>query len=127
VLADPLWSHPGLSVGGVAHLRVWTTTGGHLAVVTEQGMGCSVTNAAEQIRTALIELYGPGVVQLEHYPTEQRVGDGATLDQVEVIAGRPRWRRIWPVPLTNPDHDELRRWARTGGAVVLDVLTGGAW
>lgn len=126
VLADPVWSHPGLYVGGVAHLRVWTTTtGGHLAVVTEQGMGVSVTNAAEDIHSALVGLYGPGVVHLEHYPTEQRGGDDPTLDQVAVVDGRPRWRRVWPVPPVNPDHYELDAWGRAGGAAVLNVLTGG--
>lgn len=128
VLADPLWSYPGLSVGGIAHLWVWSTTsGGRLAVVTEQDMGCSVTNAAEQIHAALADLYGPQVVHLEHYPPAQRsAGDDATLDQVAVTSGRPRWRRVWPVPPTNPAHGELAQWAQNGGAPVLQALAYGA-
>lgn len=126
VVDEPAWPHPGIGAGGVAHLRVWATTdGGHLAVVTEQGVGCSTTNAAEHIHSALAEQYGPGVVHLEHYPAAQRVVGPDTLDQVIVTnGGRPQWRRIWPTPTTNSHHEQFDTWVRTGGAAILNTLDG---
>lgn len=127
IVNDPMWSHPGISVGGVAHLRVWSSVDGrHLAVVTEQGVGCSTTNAAEYIHAALVEQYGPGVVHLEHYPASQRVIGPDSLDEVTVtIDGEPLWRRVWPTPPSNPHHAEFTAWTRSGGSAVLATLTGG--
>ena len=44
IVDEPFWRHPasGLAAEGVAHLRIWTTATdppGHLAVVTETGLG----------------------------------------------------------------------------------------
>jgi hypothetical protein len=51
---EPFWRYPSATTAeeGVAHLRVWLTTGaepGHLAVVTETGLGASVTESAGHI------------------------------------------------------------------------------
>ena len=51
----------GMAAEGVAHLRVWLTTGtqaGHLAVVTETGTKVPVAQSAEQIRAELTRRYG---------------------------------------------------------------------
>lgn len=124
---EPAWGHPGIGAGGIAHLRVWSTPSERrLAVVTEQGMGCSTTNAAENIHAALVQHHGPDVVHLEHYPPEQHLDDQHTLDQVVLDdRGKPQWRRIWPTPSINPHHDEFDRWVREGGAAVLAALTEG--
>ena len=51
VVDDPFWRYlvSGATRKGLAHLRVWLTTGpepGHLAVVTETGSAASVTESA---------------------------------------------------------------------------------
>jgi hypothetical protein len=54
IVDEPFWRHPawGLAREGVAHLRIWTTgtdAPGHVAVVTETGLGNSVTESAGRI------------------------------------------------------------------------------
>ena len=147
-VADPVpdlderrWAYPGVNrYGGAARLRAWSSpavTGGPmLAVVSELGAGCSVTNAAHWIVAELRDTFGDDVVVLEHYPALQR-GDGPTLDQVHVNldgVARIAWRRIYPdVPDHRPDRGELVEWIHhRGGAYVLEALelvdaAGGAW
>jgi hypothetical protein len=100
VADDPFWRYPSAAMAGegVAHLRVWLTTGpepGHLAVVTETGLTASVTESAGHIWAALARRYGPSVVLLEHYLAPE-FGEGMeTLDLVRVGAdGSPHWSRV---------------------------------
>lgn len=119
---EPAWTYPSSCAGGggIALLRVWRTdNGGHLAMLTENGIGVSITNAAEEI-TAKLSLNYPGpLVVLEHY----RKGDGADherLDQVVVPPGRSAlWRPVWPIPPVNPDHADHRDWMRDRGHALL--------
>ena len=117
-----MWSYRSdtLAGGGLAHLRVWTAEPGHVAIVTELGMGSSTTNSAEYIWTALIDQYGHPLVMLEHYPPDQTMpGDGENLDQVVVVDGRPHWLRIWPTDPDHPKHTELNEWMRNYGFSLL--------
>lgn len=48
---------------------------------------------------------------LEHYLAEDsHLQDGEHVDQVRVRGGEPEWRRIWPTPPSNPQHQEFERW-----------------
>jgi len=116
VADEPFWRYPLATPAGegVAHLRVWLTTGpepGHLAVATETGLAASVTEAAGHIRAELTRRYGPSVVLLEHYLAPE-FGEGMeTLDLVRIGAdGSPHWSRVWPTPQENPRHAGLQRW-----------------
>jgi hypothetical protein len=80
VTDEPFWRYPPASLAGegVAHLRVWLTTGpepGHLAVVTETGLAASVTESAGHIWAELARMYGLSLVLLEHTPAPE-VGEG---------------------------------------------------
>ena len=110
VADDPFWRYPSAAMPGegVAHLRVWLTTGpepGHLAVVTGTGPFASVTESAGQIWVELAGRCGHSLVLLEHSPAPE-AGDGEeTLDLVRIGAdGSPRWSRVWPTPEDNPRH-----------------------
>lgn len=97
---------------GVARLLVWQAPAGHVAAVTDLGIGASVTNSAEHIWSALVAEYGQPLVLLEHYLGEDTLDlDGEHLDQVFVRNGQPAWRRIWPTSDSHPQHDEFQRWA----------------
>ncbi|MFE6274069.1 hypothetical protein ACFVQ9_35370 [Streptomyces goshikiensis] len=126
VFDDPVFTFfsPHMGGGGLAALRVWRTAeGGHLAIVTERGLGLSITNAAEVITTALSALLPGPLVVLEHWMP----GDGADhdrLDQVLVPVGlRPQWRRVWPTPPTNPGHAAYEEWMRSCGHALLAART----
>ena len=119
VADDPFWRYPSAAMPGegVAHLRVWLTTGpepGHLAVVTGTGPFASVTESAGQIWVELAGRCGHSLVLLEHSPAPE-AGDGEeTLDLVRIGAdGSPRWSRVWPTPEDNPRH------ARAGALVAV--------
>ena len=118
------WHYPGVNaIGGQAHVRAWAIPGGgRLVVVTELGVGCSVTNAAHLIHERLTNLHDAEVIMLEHCPSEMRGGEGPTLDQVTAVDGHPRWRRIWPASPLNIDYAGFRSWIGTGGGPVLDAL-----
>jgi hypothetical protein len=103
---------------GYAHLRVWAADSGHVAIVTETGLGASTTNSAEHIWLALVEQYGHPLVLLEHYPAAETLG-GESLDQVHVRDWQPAWRRIWPTPPENPGHEEFERWMHDHGHRLL--------
>ncbi|MFJ3182599.1 hypothetical protein ACIPJN_29995 [Streptomyces sp. NPDC086796] len=122
VTDDPAWTYTSACAGGggIALLRVWRTAGdGHLAIVTENGIAVSITNAAEEISAALADRYPGPLVILEHY----RAGDGAPhdrLDQVLVVPGRaPRWRPVWPTGPANPNFAINRTWMSELGSVLL--------
>jgi len=120
-LDDPFWRYPsGAGAGeGVARLRVWAASGGtgHLAVVTELGLGASITNSIEDIWNDLRARWHGDLTLLEHYPAaESFPDDGDHLDQVIIGPGRePAWRRIWPVPASSPDRDWLTGWMNRHG------------
>ena len=108
---------------GVAHLRVWLTTGpepGHLAVVTETGPAASVTESAGQIWAELAGRWGSSLILLEHSPAPE-AGDGEeTLDLVLIGAdGSPRWSRVWPTPEENPRHAGLELWMAVHGHQIV--------
>lgn len=137
LLADhQQWRYPSQCIAGygIGRLRVWdgeramtsATLPYLLAIVTETGQGASITNSIESIRAELATLYpGENLVLLEHWPADQ---DGVEehLDQV-AFAGpwdtdweqTVRWRRIWPTPPTNPDHQALQTWMNVYGHDLL--------
>ncbi|WP_432158584.1 hypothetical protein [Streptomyces sp. bgisy153] len=122
VTDDPAWTYASSCAGGggIALLRVWRTAdGGHLAIVTENGISVSITNAAEEISAALTARYPGPLVILEHY----RAGDGADherLDQVLAQPGRtPQWRPVWPIPPANPDFEAHQAWMSEYGNALL--------
>lgn len=131
---DPFWRYPSrcLAGEGVAHLRVWETANGtpgqvggtRLAVVTETGLGASITNSIQDIHAALTNAYGPRIVLLEHWPAGTGADPHEHLDQAVIINGEPGWRRIWPTPPTNPHHDQYDTWMNAHGHQLLATQTG---
>ncbi|WP_217231393.1 hypothetical protein [Streptomyces anulatus] len=126
VTYDPAWVYTSACAGGggMALLRVWRTAdGGRLAIVTENGIAVSITNAAEEISAALTARCTGPLVVLEHYPA----GDGAPhdrLDQVLAVPGStPRWRPVWPTSSANPDYATNRAWMDTYGTTLLAAPT----
>jgi len=106
--------------GGIAHLRVWKASSGHVAIVTETGLGASTTNSAGEIWDELTACFPGPLVLLEHWPA----GDGDDhdrLDQVGLIGRRPTWRRISPTGLANPDHNLYRAWMQAYGHDLLAI------
>jgi hypothetical protein len=130
-LDDPFWRYPSgtLAGEGVARLRVWAASevGGtaYLAAVTELGLGASVTNSAEDIWDELARHWPGPLILLEHYPAaESFPEDGEHLDQVVIGPGRePEWRRIWPVPASNPDRDWLAAWMDRHGHRIMQAAS----
>lgn len=117
VLDLPRWHYPAWpgSPGGNGHLRVWETTSGHLAIVTDLDDGVSVTNAAEYIHRELTADYPGELVLIEHYPAggHRRC---PSWDQVTVTrGGQPEWRAIWPVPPVNPRYARCLQWVTAHG------------
>jgi hypothetical protein len=122
---EPAWRYPvGTAAEGVAHLRVWPTSGpgpGHLAVVTETGSAAVITLSAGRIWAELARRYGPSLVLLEHHPAPE-TGEGAeTLDLVRIGAdGSPRWLRVWPTPEEHARHAGLELWMANYGYQIVD-------
>jgi len=123
---DPWWSYPTTGIGGgsgVTRLRIWqarNNSGPHIVVVTELGVGVSITNGIEFIAAKLTTvLPGHPFVLLEHWPKEESVTCEEHLDQVLFTTTGPQWRRIWPTPSTNPGHAELDEWVRLSGQSIL--------
>lgn len=134
VADEPFWRHPawGLAREGIAHLRIWTTAAdppGHVAVVTETGLGVSVTESAGRIWADLVRRYGPSLVLLEHQPAPDLAQGAETLDLVRIGAdGSPHWSRIWPTPQENPRHAGLESWMATyGHQIVSGPVSGSGW
>ncbi|GAA4083005.1 hypothetical protein [Actinomadura miaoliensis] len=125
LLNHPRWWYPSSCAAGYgrARLRVWTATidgdPAYLAVVTELGEGASVTNSAEHIRAVLDYALDLPLVVLEHYPAEQSPIDGEHLDQAARIGRDQQWRRIWPTPPTNPNHEVFETWMAVHGRDLL--------
>jgi hypothetical protein len=121
---EPFWRYPTGTAGeGVAHLRVWLTTGaepGRLAVVTETGTGAAVTQSAGHIWAGLARRYGPSLVLLEHHLAPELEEGVETLDQVRIGAdGSPYWLRVWPTPEENPRHAGLELWMAVHGHQIV--------
>lgn len=121
VIDDPVWTYPSRCAGGggIALLRAWPTDrGGHLAILTDSGVGVSITNAAEDIAPKLAKLLPGPLVVMEHYP---RTGPDCQehMDQVVVVNGVPHWRPVWPIPPVNPRFAENDAWMRGPGSIVL--------
>jgi hypothetical protein len=122
VTDDPWWRYPSacLAGDGIAHLRVWAAGGGHLAVVSETGIGASVTNSITGIWAVLAARYPGPLTLIEHYPAAESFGGGEHLDLVHVDDRRqPAWRRLWPTSPANPDHDLLNAWMSRHGRVII--------
>ena len=131
----PLWGYPAATFAatGAARLRTWPIYDrageehGYLAMVTELGLGASITTAAEQIWARLEAAYrarceheeSTYLVLLEHYPADQDPIEGGHLDQVTITAHGPRWRRIWPTSETNPNHQAFEEWMTEHGQRLL--------
>lgn len=122
VVDEAMWRYPSgtLAGAGYGHLRVWTTSpAGHLAIVSEVGLGASVTNSAEHIWAELIDRFGRPLVLLEHWPAGEGLDREDTLDQVHIAPGLHPWRRIWPTDPDHPEHDLSERWMREHGHRLL--------
>lgn len=89
-------------------LLVWKMPTEHVAAVTDLDNGASITNSAEHIWAALADQYGEPLVLLEHYRADGIAEEH--VDQVDMLDGQPRWRRICPTPPSHPQHHELRQW-----------------
>ncbi|PPJ36464.1 hypothetical protein C5E45_20685 [Nocardia nova] len=125
----PDWSYQSSCAAGfgTAHLRVFGDLGTDLVIVSERGIGASVTNSAEHTWAAVANDFGTHrgevPVLLEHWPAGQGATDTEHLDQLVVIDGAPRWRRIWPVPEANPDHAENAAWTQAIGHTAIEGLS----
>jgi hypothetical protein len=125
IVDEPFWRHPawGLAREGVAHLRIWMTATdppGHVAVVTEIGLGNSVTESAGRIWAELVRRYGPSLLLLEHHPAPELAEGVETLDLVRIGAdGSPHWSRVWPTPEDNPRHADLELWMAAYGHQIV--------
>ncbi|MGV9836696.1 hypothetical protein ACWDUL_21245 [Nocardia niigatensis] len=125
----PDWSYRSSCAAGygIAHLRAFGDLGTELVIVSERGIGASITNSAEHIWAAVADDFGNRngdvPVLLEHWPAGAGATEDEHLDQLVVIDGKPHWRRIWPVPETNPDHAENAAWMQAVGHAVIAGLT----
>jgi hypothetical protein len=130
VLDDPMWVfRAGPERGapeGLARLRVWRAgeTSGHFAVITEKGLGLSVTTGAREIWRVLAEQYGPPLGLAEHWPHEQSPHIGVHVDLVLAPphpGSEPEWSRLWPVHRYNPHYALFEAWWTAYG---LDIIAG---
>ncbi|WP_433242365.1 hypothetical protein [Actinomadura nitritigenes] len=123
----PAWRYPSRCAAGhgVGQLRIWSCRVadrlGHLAIVTECGIGATTTNSAEPIWGILRRSFMGPLVLLEHWPQAQSPDVGEHLDQVVVACGLETWRAIWPTPPTNPAHLEFEAWMAVHGRELLDT------
>ncbi|MEU9837467.1 hypothetical protein AB0D67_38530 [Streptosporangium sp. NPDC048047] len=128
ILNNPAWLYPSpcAAGSGMAHLRIWTTRTAaphtHLAIVSQMGIGASVTNSATSIHATLTHALNGPVVLLEHWPEQESHGP-EHLDQVTITAGQPDWRRIWPTSVSNPDRSRFETWMNHHGHPLLTDAT----
>jgi hypothetical protein len=120
---DPLWSYKAAGMEGICLLRVWRADDGHFAVVTERGMGLSVTNAAEAIRQALAERYGEPLALAEHWTAEQAPVTGEHVDLVlpPRFPGGQGWSALWPLGTRHPHYAVCRAWWEEFGQEITGV------
>jgi hypothetical protein len=125
IIDEPAWHYiaPRTAPGhGAVRLRVWTVPGGtgHLAVATELGTGVSVTNSIEDLWRDLSGNWAGHLILLEHYPEDQAFpDDGEHLDQVLITGREPEWRRVWPMPESNPRYAATAAWMTSHGRRIL--------
>jgi hypothetical protein len=118
---EPQWVYrDGDGVEGQAILRVWRARPGYFAVVTETGIGRSVTNAVRAIWDALIGEYGEPFGLAEHWPYAQAPETGEHVDLVLPPAGPgcQGWTPLWPIARRAP-HAEVNSawWAAYGDQI----------
>ena len=92
-----------------------------MAVVTETGVGNSVTESAERNWADLVRRHGPSLVLLEHHPAPELAEGVETLDLVRAGAdGKLHWTRVWPTPQDSPRHAGLELWMAAHGYQIVD-------
>lgn len=93
---------------------------GYVAVVTQTGLGDSVTESAGRIWAGLVRRYGPPLVLLEHYPAPELAEGVETLHLVRIGAdGSPHWTRVRPAPQDHPRHAGLEVWMASYGHLII--------
>jgi hypothetical protein len=118
---DPLWEVADRDgARGVYLLRVWKAGPGHFAVVTELGMGRSVTNAAQAIRSLLVGRFGEPLGLAEHWPASQSPEAGEHVDLVLPPGwqGRRGWAALWPLGRKAPHYEVCEAWWAVYGAEI---------
>jgi hypothetical protein len=90
-----------------------------LAVVTDVGLGASITNSIEDIWDSLAARLGEPLFLFEHWTAQPAIGEEEHLDQVVVHGRSPSWRRIWPTPASNTWHAEFETWMARYGHRIL--------
>ncbi|MEV6527388.1 hypothetical protein AB0M43_36240 [Longispora sp. NPDC051575] len=116
------WEYPSpcAAGSGLARLRIWQTTTpspGHLALVTDSGIGASITNSIAEIWHTLRNALGAPLWLLEHWPAD--ASEPEHLEQVAVTGLRPSWWRAWPTSTDNPRHELLQVWMIVHGRDLL--------
>jgi hypothetical protein len=104
---------------GMAVLRVWRAGSGHFAVVTEKGVGRSVTNAARAIRATLAGQWGEPLTLAEHWPESQ-----APVEHVDLVlppGSRNSHAPLWPVGPRAPHAEVNVAWWMAFGAEITDI------
>jgi hypothetical protein len=118
---DPEWVYRDADGGeGMAVLRVWRAGPGHFAVVTEKGVGRSVTNAARAIRVTLAAQYGEPLTLAEHWPASQAPVEHVDLVLPPGFSGQG-WTPLWPVGPRHPHAEVMAAWWQAYGAEILDI------
>jgi hypothetical protein len=121
---EPRWRYPGEygSGYGTARLRVWETSDGHLAVVTETGDGISVTNAARAIWRVLAGRFPGALTVIEQWPAGQSPETGEHYDLMQAPPGTaPGWSRLWPAHPEHPQAAVYVAWMARWGAQIRET------
>lgn len=105
---------------GEARLRVWRAEGGgFFAVVTETGLGLSVTSAAADIWQRVERRYAGEAFALAELWPEGHSGE----EHVDLVlpprGGQVSWRRLWPAGELVPLRSVLDTWWLVNGADIL--------
>jgi hypothetical protein len=114
---DPLWEVRD-GARGLYLLRVWKAGAGHFAVVTELGIGRSVTNAAHAIRAQLAAEFGEPLGLAEHWPESQAPEAG---EHVDLVLPGDRWAPLWPVGRKAPHYEVCRAWWEAYGPEITGI------
>lgn len=94
------WWYQAPTGSAVRRLRVWRTEPRRLvAVVTEEGAGMSVTNAAAIVVRQLEAEYPDDIVEvIEHYPAAGAGTENWAAEHFDAVwldeHGEPAWRRV---------------------------------
>jgi hypothetical protein len=120
---DPRWVYRDADgVEGQAVLRVWRACEGYFAVVTETGIGRSVTTAAQAIRAQLVARWGEPLTLAEHWPAAQSPETGEHVDLVlpPGYPGGQGWAPLWPIGKTAPHAEVFSAWWLAYGAEITN-------